>query len=142
MKDFPEKRNPSYIQWSPDSKHFALMRSDARKIRKFWVINSIAAPRPTLQSYRYHMAGEKEAAQLSLYVFAVDSMKPRTIDISNYKDQSAGIIGQRGKHADRYNRYTPRVWMGGDDYFYISRTSRDHHRQIFSKVNIALAYVT
>ncbi|MGL5684029.1 MAG: DPP IV N-terminal domain-containing protein [Marinifilaceae bacterium] len=138
LKDFPTKRNPSYITWSPDSKHFALMRTDARKIRKFWVINSIDAPRPTLQSYRYHMAGEKDAAQQSLYVFAVDSMKPKTVDISNYKDQSAGIIGRQGKIADSYNRYNPRIWMGDNDFFYINRTSRDHHRQDFAKVNFAL----
>lgn len=142
LKDFPTKRNPSYIIWSPDSKHFAFMRSDRRKIRKFWVINSIASPRPSLQSYRYHMAGEKDAPQQELYIFSTDSMQGRKIAIARYKDQYAGILRNPLKIADRYNHYNPSVWMGDHNHFYISRISRDHHRQDFAKVTLTNDSVT
>ena len=30
--------------WSPDSKHFAITRSDARAVKDLWVINSVSEP--------------------------------------------------------------------------------------------------
>lgn len=41
--------------WSPDSKHFVTIVSDDRKVKDLWVINSVAQPRPTLETYRYQM---------------------------------------------------------------------------------------
>ena len=54
-----DKRKPAQLFWSPDSKHFAMSRSDMRKVKDLWVINSIADPRPTLETYKYMMPGEK-----------------------------------------------------------------------------------
>src|SRR5690606_30912296 len=41
------------VLWSPDSKHFVLTRSDMRKVKDLWVINNVAEPRPTLETYKY-----------------------------------------------------------------------------------------
>ena len=46
------------VAWSRDSKKFALVRRDSRKVEKLWVINSLASPRPTLDTYRYAMPGD------------------------------------------------------------------------------------
>ena len=46
------------IVWSKDSKKFALVRRDQRKVEDLWVINALAQPRPKLETYRYAMPGE------------------------------------------------------------------------------------
>ena len=44
------------LSWAPDGKHFAILRWDMSKIKELWVINSVAKPRPKLESYHYQMA--------------------------------------------------------------------------------------
>ena len=51
---------PISISWSQDSKKFALVRRDERKVAKLWVINSLASPRPKLETQPYAMPGEAE----------------------------------------------------------------------------------
>lgn len=136
LKEFPTTRKPSYVVWSPDSKHFAITRTDRSGLKKLWVINSIGNPRPTLESYGYQMPGEKEAPETYLYVFDNSDKKASLIDISEYKNQTLSIARAPYKQASIYNKYTPAVWLGSNDCFYISRTSRDHKRQDMSRVNI------
>ena len=57
------------LVWSRDSNKFAVIRRDARKVQDLWVINALAQPRPTLESYRYAMPGEKNIPQSELLVF-------------------------------------------------------------------------
>lgn len=142
IEKFPKERQSPYIVWSPDSKNFALVKTDARSLKKFWVINSVAQPRPTLESYRYQMPGEKEAPVSHLMVFDVATKKAKTINIANYKDQMIGIATENGKKSSMYDYYTPTVWMGGDNFFYINRTSRDHKRQDMSRVDLPSGTVT
>jgi hypothetical protein len=33
------KRKGAQILWSPDSRHFAMVRTDSRKVKDLWVIN-------------------------------------------------------------------------------------------------------
>ncbi|HPQ56531.1 MAG TPA: DPP IV N-terminal domain-containing protein, partial [Bacteroidales bacterium] len=44
--------------WSPDSKHFAMIRSDETKVQDLFVVNVLAQPRPKLERYKYEMPGE------------------------------------------------------------------------------------
>ena len=44
--------------------------SDDRAVKELWVINSMARPRPTLETYKYQVPGEKEAPIEHLYLFA------------------------------------------------------------------------
>ena len=76
LKD-KKKRKPSQVLWSPDSKNFVLIRTDERKIKDLWVINSIAEPRPTLQTYKYQLPGEKEnpGKEMILFDFAAKTQK-------------------------------------------------------------------
>ena len=50
---------PINIIWSRDSNKFALVRRDSRKVKDLWVINALATPRPTLETYRYAMPGKR-----------------------------------------------------------------------------------
>jgi dipeptidyl-peptidase 4 len=56
--DDPDARVPAVnVVWSRDSSKFSLVRRDARKVKDLWVINALANPRPTLETYRYAMPG-------------------------------------------------------------------------------------
>ena len=66
---------PVAIAWSRDSNKFSLIRRDVRKVKDLWVINSLANPRPTLETYRYAMPGEENTPQSEIYVFDVASRR-------------------------------------------------------------------
>ena len=79
------------IVWSPDSKRFTLIRRDERKVKDLWVINSLANPRPTLETYRYSMPGEENIAQPEIHVFEVPTRKHVQAKIERFRDQSVQI---------------------------------------------------
>ncbi|MBA4457712.1 DPP IV N-terminal domain-containing protein, partial [Cylindrospermopsis raciborskii CS-506_B] len=86
-----DKRKPAFILWSPDGKYFSIVRSDNRKVKDLWVINNIADPRPTLETYKYQMPGEKEAPVRELYVFNFEAKTNKKIRLSRFKDQEVGL---------------------------------------------------
>ena len=65
------------VSWSQDNKRFAVTRQDRRKVADLWVINSLANPRPRLETYKYGMPGEANQPQAELHVFDV-AAKART----------------------------------------------------------------
>ena len=79
------------IIWSPDSKRFALIRRDERKVKDLWVINALSSPRPTLETYRYSMPGEENIAQPEMHIFEVATTKHAQAKIERFKDQSVSI---------------------------------------------------
>ena len=133
-KDF-EKRSFCPAVWSPDSKHFALVRSDRSKIKDLWVINVLANPRPRLESYKYQMPGEPSPKQY-LYLFNMESKEGKVIKTDAFKDQSLSIRRAPMTHAHLYNKYNPSKWLGDNNKFYISRTSRDLKRVDICTVNV------
>src|SRR5579875_1838468 len=86
------KRKPaSAIYWSPDSKHFAMIRNDVRAVKDLWVINSLSEPRPTLETYKYWMPGEKEAPVPYVLLFDNASKTSRELNIKEFKNQDVSI---------------------------------------------------
>jgi len=130
------------VIWSPDSKHFVLIRIDDRKVKDLWVINSIAEPRPTLETYKYWMPGEKDAPIDELWLFDVATKTPRRLPLSHFKDQSANIFRKQPLRKQRDDDFTPLTWLGTTKYFFISRTSRDFKRVDICKVDVATAQLT
>jgi dipeptidyl-peptidase-4 len=123
-----DKRKPAQLFWSPDSKHFAMSRSDQRKVKDLWVINSIAEPRPTLETYKYMMPGEKEAPIEHLLVFDMTTHTRQVIGIAGFRDQDLAIWSAPAKERDRDNDYRTNFWLGTASRFYFTRTSRDLKR--------------
>ena len=119
------KRTPvSMIAWSPDSRHFATMKYDMRKIKELWVINSVAQPRPTLETYKYQMPGEP-GPQEELYVFDMGDGSSKRYHTNAWKDQEMAFEMRPRKNSERYDKYRSRVWLGDDNGFYANRISRD-----------------
>jgi dipeptidyl-peptidase 4 len=117
------------IVWSKDSKKFAVVRQDQRKVGKLWVINSLSNPRPTLESYPYTMPGEAVAPVANLEVFDLAAKSRTPMKTDGFKDQTISIEADRASARAREHEKTEALWAGsGSAKIYFSRISRDMHR--------------
>jgi len=124
-----DKRKEAYVTFSTDSKKFALTREDEREVKDLWVINSIASPRPTLESYKYHMAGEKEAPQYEISIFDWESKEQIKVKAAAFKDQTLSILRAARKKSERDDEIHFSKWLSKDsNLLYFKRTSRDMKR--------------
>jgi dipeptidyl-peptidase 4 len=134
---------PIPIYWSKDSKKFALVRSDDRKVADLWVIHTLANPRPTLETYPYAMPDEENVPQQEIQVFDVASKQHVLVQIARFKDQTLTIATDRvlARDRERYMQQSERMregafgpfmtgpWLSDtSDKLYYLRTSRDVHR--------------
>ncbi len=138
VKKYGGKRGSAFVTWSPDSKNFVMTRTDSREVGDLWVIDHTATPRPTLESYKYHMPGEANAPKSYLYIFDVATKTPRLVNVDAYKDQTIGV-----NHKPVDKRYRDDVrrpasqWLGDNSKFYLTRTSRDLKRIDICEVDVA-----
>ena len=137
-----DKRERVSVAWSPDSKKFAMLRSDQREVKELWVVNSIAEPRPTLETYKYHMPGEKEAPQIDLMLFDIASQNIQEINADTFKDQTLNILAPPTPKKNYDDDFRPRYWYGNNSAFYLFRTSRDLKRIDLCKVDVSSGSVT
>ena len=122
------KRRGVYGYWSPDSRYFVTVVTDNRKVKDLWVINSLASPRPTLETYRYQMPGEMEAPEYHLYLFDLSNNSRKEIRTAVWKHQTIGLEGRPRQQKERDAEFSPRIWQGDNNRFYLTRSSRDLHR--------------
>ncbi|MDM8160932.1 DPP IV N-terminal domain-containing protein [Labilibaculum sp. K2S] len=129
IEEEKDKRKAAYVTFSADSKKFALTREDEREVKDLWVINSVASPRPTLESYKYHMPGEKEAPQYEILIFDWESKKSVKVKASAFKDQTLSILRAPRKKMDADDDLQFSKWLSaGSDLLYFERQSRDMKR--------------
>lgn len=122
------KRKGVYGLWSPDSRYFATIVTDDRNVRELWVINSMASPRPTLETYKYQMPGEKEAPIYHLYLFDMNDNSRKEIETGRFKDQTLSIARKPREQKQRHMYDQAGVWLGDGGRFFVTRSSRDLHR--------------
>ena len=116
------------IVWSPDSRYFAVTATDERAVKDLWVINSMASPRPTLETYKYQMPGEKEAPVEHLFLFDMNDNSYKEIRTSAFKDQTLRLARKPWRQKDRDRKEVASVWLGDNNRFFVTRSSRDLHR--------------
>ena len=123
-------RGPASAAWSRDSKKFSVVRRDSTKVEKLWVINSLANPRPTLETYRYAMPGDVNIPQSQLEIFDVAAKDRKIFKAEAFKDQTISVEVERPTARMREElEKTENVWIGpGSDKLYFTRMSRDLHR--------------
>ncbi len=122
------KRRPAYGVWSPDSRYFATVVSDERHLKDLWVINALAEPRPTLESYKYQMPGEKESPIEHLYIFDMQNNSRKEVSTGRFKDQTLSIARKPRLQKQRHMYDQPNVWLGDANRLFVTRSSRDLHR--------------
>ncbi|MBO9672298.1 MAG: DPP IV N-terminal domain-containing protein [Sphingobacteriaceae bacterium] len=137
-----KKRRGAYVLWSPNSKYFVLDRTDSRKVKDLWVINSVTPGRPTLETYKYQMPGEAEAPQDEVLLFDFAAKSFKKLNVAAFKDQSVSVWSKPSLNKDRDNEFRPSIWLGNNNRFYFSRTSRDLKRIDIGTVDIATGKVT
>jgi len=128
-KKFGPRTAAIAITWSQDSRKFALMRQDQRKVEDLWVINALATPRPRLETYKYGMPGEENQPQTELGVFDLSTKQMTMMKSGAFKDQQMGLSTAPITNLQREKQETSPRWIttAGDKIYY-NRTSRDLKR--------------
>ena len=103
------------VFWSKDSKKFAVQRNDQRKVGKLWVINSLANPRPTLETYPYGMPGEANQPQAEIEVFEPASKGRVKIKTDRFKDQQLAVYTAAVTNLERERARVFQVDRGEQD---------------------------
>ena len=136
IKKESKKRKGAWILWSQDSKKFALIKEDERKVKNLWVINVLKNPRPELETYKYTMPGEKESSQEELWIFNMADTSRKQIDLKAYNDQTISIEREIKSNKENIEDYVPRTWLSKtSDKIYITRQSRDLYKLDILEVN-------
>ncbi len=109
-----ENVSGTIAEWFPDSSKIYTLRKDKRKVEDLFLVHSVQNPRPSLESYKYAMAGDKNIPRFSITVIDVNSGKSVDIDTEKWKDQQIGSEGTGGVYTGK-----------GSSLIYFTRTSRD-----------------
>lgn len=131
-----KNRKPAFVLWSPDSKFIVVPISDNRKVKDLWVINNVADPRPTLETYKYHMPGENEAPEDHLMLINMQTKTKKEILAKQFKNQDLGLWSAPTLQSSRDDDWRPNIWHGTNTSLYLTRTSRDLKRIDICKVDI------
>lgn len=129
-KDRKDFRRPAImVFWSQDSKKFACIRQDERKVGELWVINSLANPRPVLESYKYGMPGEENQPQPEILVFDLASRERVKVKAEKFKDPTYNIFtAPRPAVVEDPDEPPPATWVSeASDRLYFGRQTRDLH---------------
>ena len=122
------KRRNVWGAWSPDSRHYATIVLDQTDVKPLWVINSIAEPRPTLETYKYEMPGETGMPEYHLYLFDMQNNTRKEIRTAAWKNQSLDLSFRPFEQKQRDKELVPSIWQGDNERFFLTRSSRDLHR--------------
>lgn len=137
--DSTKRHYPGDLVWSPDSKRFATMKWDVRKLDDLWVINSVSDKRPKLESYKYQMPGEP-GPKGYLYIFTMNDGRTgasaRQVKSQAFKDQEVSLQSARRTAKDNYLDYWKNEWLGDNTGFYMVRQSRDLKRLDLCRVDV------
>ena len=117
------------VTWSQDNRMFSVTRSDSRKVADLWVINSLATPRPTLNTYKYGIPGEAEQPQAELHVVDMEAKKALKVKTEAFKDQQMALATAPSTNLQREKQEVVPRWIStAGDKVYYNRTSRDLKR--------------
>ena len=93
-------------RWFKDSRHIYVVREDSRKLKDMFVINSLTK-RPTLETYRYEMPGEKDLCQYELWIIDIEKKTANRVPADKWTDQYIQVL-QPGEKGDKL--FFKRTW--------------------------------
>ncbi len=131
------KRQRAGLFWSPDSRKFALIRTDTRSIKHLWVVNSLASPRPTLDAYKFQLPGEADTGETELWVFNLETLSADTLPVAAFPNQTLQLPTMSRSIKESLEGHTPFIWLSpSSDELYFMRLSRDLKRLDHCKVDL------
>jgi len=136
-----DDRKGVFGYWSRDSKKFVLQKSDSRHIKDLWVINSSAKGRPTLETYKYHMAGEQEFYKPYVEIFDIPSKNIVQVKLDTTVQQTVTLFSHRYKK-NNSDKHKPALLLSKKGKIYFSTTSRDRKRLDIHVADINTGTVT
>jgi len=95
------RRVAARVNWFRNSQKFYMTRSDSRLVKDLWVIDVLANPRPTLETYRYAMPGEANIGKSELIIWDVAALKRVDVDLKKWQDQFNSVRWTPRENADR-----------------------------------------
>jgi len=96
-----DKRVRSGARWFKDETKLYVQKSDSRKVKDLFVINSVSNPRPTLETYKYAMPGDENVPQSELIIFDVESKERLDVDVAKWKDQKLQVNWTSQESSDK-----------------------------------------
>ena len=114
--------------WSHDSKKFVLSKYDSRMLKDLWVINSVTKNRPTLETYKYNMAGEKEYSKMELHIFDAASKNSIKVPLDTVKQQQVSLYRAPRKNSEASDEFRPSLMLSKKGKVYFSTISRDRKK--------------
>ncbi|MFD2566017.1 S9 family peptidase [Pseudotenacibaculum haliotis] len=123
-----DKKKRVFVNWSRDSKKFVFQRTDSRHINDLWVINTTSGKRPTLETYKYHMAGEKDFYKPELLIFDIASKDITKVKLDSTVQQSVSVYSAPRKKAIDWDELNPTYLLSKKGKVYFSTVSRDRKR--------------
>ena len=112
--DDPDLISSASAGWFPDSGKIYCLRKDKRKVKDLFLVHSLSEPRPTLETYKYAMAGDKEIPEFHISVIDIKNGKVTVIDTRKWEGQQIGSESATG------------IYPGIDSRnLFFTRTSRD-----------------
>lgn len=119
-------RSAVTVHWSPDSKYFAVVKLDSRKVKELWTINSLAMPRPSLHTYKFQMPGDTGGYQRHLVLYDLAQSKQKVLRFNLTEDQSVSLWEwPNWKARVQKGEFSSSVWIGNNKKFYFTRITRD-----------------
>ncbi len=135
-----DKKQGSGILWSHDSRWFAMIRRDQRKVGELWLVHNVGSPHPQLESWKYEFPGDTSVTQSTLLVYDTQAHQMKHIDDSpSWKDEQMGLFsafegarggrGRGGGGDSGSSELRIRKWLSPkSNELYWYRMSRDEHR--------------
>lgn len=123
-----DKKKRVFVNWSHDSKKFVFQRTDSRHINDLWVINTTSGKRPTLETYKYHMAGEKDFYKPELLIFDITSKDITKVKLDTTVQQSVSVYRAPIKKSSFSDDFNPSLLLSKKGKVYFSTVSRDRKR--------------
>lgn len=101
-RDFDKSVMGVDAKWTSDSKYFYILRSDTRKVKTMTVINSLASPRPYVNTYAYELPGDMDVAQRELFTGNVSGSQFRKVAIAKWPDQEVFAVPSPGNNTEMF----------------------------------------
>jgi dipeptidyl aminopeptidase/acylaminoacyl peptidase len=99
-----DRKTRPNVTWSPDSKAFYVSRTDSRGVQDLFLVDSIAAPRPRLEQYKYPMPGEEKVRKQELF-YCDAAKKTLTAVKPKWKDERyTGVVWGKAANELRFIR--------------------------------------